>query len=249
MNIIGSLSVRQIHWTIDVKAAFLFGSFFVLFVTLGVWQVDRAAQKHSMNQQKLQYAQSDPVAIHSLKHTPAEHQSVTLEGEFDIDNIWFLKNQIINGQYGYDVLMPFNTYRGDSVIVNLGWVAGETSHNPDLHPDQLMDWLDTQSIHGNARAPMNLPFVENIFQSNENASILEITPASFPYSDIEPSWYLQISPNHPTALRTHWQDKSIKASKHIGYALQWFAMAATLAFAFLLTNSDLAQRWQRGNNK
>lgn len=249
MNIISSLSGRQIHWTIDFKAAFLFGSFFLIFVILGVWQLDRAAEKRILTQQKLNYAQTEPVELLSLKHTPSEHQAVSLQGQFDANSIWFLKNQIIRGEYGYDVLIPFTTYQGESLIVNLGWVPGITNQNPDIHPDQLAQWLDVQSIDGNARSPMDLPFVENIFQTNEKASILEITPESFPYADVEPSWYLQISPNDPMALRTHWQDTSIKASKHIGYAIQWFAMAITLALAFLLTNSDLAQRWQRGNNK
>ncbi len=249
MNIIGSLSVRQIHWTIDVKAAILFGLFFLLFLTLGVWQLDRAADKRAISQQKLQYAQFEPIDLLSLKHTPAEFQSVSLKGEFDIHNIWFLKNQIIKGEYGYDLLIPFNTVQGETLLVNLGWVDGTSSRPPEINHNQLMPLLDMPSIFGNARKPMNLPFVENIFQNVGNDSILEITPESFPYSGMESSWYLQISPDHPAALRTHWQDKSIKASKHIGYAIQWFAMAITLAFAFLLTNSDLAQRWQRGNNK
>ena len=94
------------------------------------------------------------------------------------------------------------------------------------------------TIEGRLRAPFDLPFFDNDF-SGSGPSVLEIDPKQFPYPDLITDWYLQISPEHPQALTTHWQLPKITPAKHLGYALQWFSMSLVLLIAFIFANSNL----------
>lgn len=263
---IHSLHLDQIKFKTNFASVAVFSIFVVLFLILGIWQINRAIEKQHLENQFQKFDLLSPDHPYSLNElTPTEFQSVSLDGYFDFESAWFLKNQVIGGEYGYDALVPFVTRDKISVLVNLGWVEGHPSHNPNteqllalmnqkglLNTDNLS--VNRTTIEGKFRAPLNLPFVDNLYAGepmsadsyavSPTTSILEITPTSFPYKNLLSDWYIQISPQDSHALRTHWQVSNMPPSKHIGYAIQWFAMAITVFIAFTLTQSNFSQWWQ-----
>jgi cytochrome oxidase assembly protein ShyY1 len=59
----------------------------------------------------------------------------------------------------------------------------------------------------------------------------------FPYS-------VRIKAGETGALAVEWKVVNTGPAKHIGYAVQWFAMSAVLAFLFVLRSSNL-RLWLR----
>lgn len=236
-------SIGNIRWHINWMSALFFICFFILFLSLGIWQINRAEEKQQWldNQQSQLNDSAKPHSMAALASL-SEFTKVRLEGRFDAGQFWHLQNQVLNGVTGFDILVPFTNANQQSVLINLGW-----SEEPLTTLDHLP--LGPITIEAIVRAPLDLPFVENIFTELES-SVVEILPEYFPYPDLINSNYLQIEPDQPYALVTHWQHTVMKPAKHIGYAIQWFAMAVVLLIAFFLANSNLAQLlgWQSERN-
>ena len=236
-------TLRNIRWQINFSSASFFVLFVVLFMCLGVWQLDRASTKQYWIEQKSVGLTAEPTMVEFLnKFEGQEYERIALRGQFDQQAYWWLQNQIVEGKVGQDLLVPFITLSGDAVLVNLGWVTADTV-------DQIPEFNSrTITLNGFYRKPFDMPFVSNIFVTDQ-PSVVEIKPADFPYNDMVSDWYVQIDPAQPEALKTHWQTSTVSPAKHYGYALQWFVMAAVLAFAFVLTHSNLPALWTALKNK
>ncbi len=230
-------TLRNIRWQINLSSASFFVLFVVVFLALGVWQLDRAASKQYWIEQKSVGLTNEPTFIEFLANFEGqEFERLALRGHFDQQVYWWLQNQIVEGQVGQDLLVPFITLNGDAILVNLGWVTEDTVHQVPEFDGRII------TLNGFYRKPFDLPFVNNIFVTDK-PSVIEVKPSDFPYNDMVADWYLQIDPAQPEALTTHWQTSTVSPAKHYGYALQWFVMAVVLAFAFVLTHSNLPSLW------
>jgi cytochrome oxidase assembly protein ShyY1 len=56
--------------------------------------------------------------------------------------------------------------------------------------------------------------------------------------------YLKLDDSSPGAFETGWQPVTMSAQKHIGYAVQWFALALALVIWFAIANSNLVSYWR-----
>jgi len=234
-----AVTIKQLRWQSNSWLLIFFVCFFTLFICLGVWQLSRAESKRQWLAQRNNAERSNIEQITQLTtFSGKEFQPIALRGAFDQQTAWWLQNQTLNNQLGFDLLVPFNTESGQAILVNLGWQP-----NTDLSA-----WRNntgqTIVIRGKVRKPMDLPFVSNIF-NNENSSVVEIVPSHFPYKNLNQEWYLQIDPDQPQALTTHWQANTMTPAKHVGYAVQWFTMAAALLIVFILTTTNITTLWRR----
>ncbi|WP_317932822.1 SURF1 family protein [Halioxenophilus sp. WMMB6] len=238
----GIAAIRNIQWQINKTAALFFCCFFVMFIGLGFWQIERAGQKKVWLETRGFNAAIEPQQVSWLSDfTGGEFSRVSLRGHYDLTHYWLLQNQVLDGIVGEDLLVPFITGAGEAVLVNLGWREESVWRKNSGQPQHLPSGAVT--ITAVLRKPFDLPFVSNIFEGGQ-ASVLEVVPGDFPYTNLEANWYLQLDPSQPEALLTHWQMNTITPAKHIGYAVQWFTMAAVLLFAFLVTNSNLVSLWR-----
>jgi cytochrome oxidase assembly protein ShyY1 len=226
-------ATKEFQWQLNVPLLGLFGLVFLLFISLGIWQIARAEQKQTLLDQQRQGAINASHSVSNFDYFDgSEYQSVRLFGQFQVTKFWHLQNQIVDGQIGNDILAAFTLTNGQTIIVNLGWLAKDVEVTPAINASPV-------TITGFVRKPMDLPFVKNIFTPGQE-SIVEIIPGDFPQANIVSDWYLQIAPSEPMALTTHWQVKTMSPDKHMGYAVQWFSMAAVLFVALVFSNSNLA---------
>lgn len=226
-------ATKEFRWHLNWPILILFSAFLGLFVSLGFWQLERAEQKREIIQQQASHSQATATRVSNFDFFDGEqYQQIELFGRFLSTTHWRLQNQIVDGQVGIDLLQPFMLTNGQTIIVNRGWVPANATVEPSINDANI-------NLQGAVRAPMDLPFVSNIFTGSE-ASVVEIIPADFPLDNLVADWYLQIAPEHPAALKTHWQVATMPPAKHMGYAAQWFTMAAVLMAALLFTNSNLA---------
>src|SRR5690554_4858504 len=114
--------------------------FFVLLLSLGFWQLDRAQQKETLYRQLEERARAPVVDLAAAGAARANAEDmhwrrVMLRGRYDPVVHFLLDNQVYRGRPGYFVYTPF-LLAGESVrvLVNRGWVdaGADRGHAPDV---------------------------------------------------------------------------------------------------------------------
>ncbi len=200
----------------------------ILFVSLGFWQLDRAAEKVSM--QRLFDADTGYAPL-SDGMSVQDYQRISASGRFLDDRQFLIDNVILNGRLGYFVITPFE-YASNKplLLVNRGWVAaGPERSLPLLMPMPAAD----MEIRGRAG---HLPRVA--IRSGDAVAASSDWPklATYPeLSDLSQSldrellsFILLLDPQDGDALVREWQPQGRGPAMHYGYAFQWFAMAAAV---------------------
>src|SRR5215475_10248416 len=98
-----------------------------LCIRLGIWQLDRLAQRRAFNAQfesarvepALDLNQEQPDDINSMEWRPAK-----VTGEYDFANQVAIRNQYYENQYGYHLLTPLR-FNGEAILVDRGWIPAD----------------------------------------------------------------------------------------------------------------------------
>lgn len=210
-------------------------AFLPLLMALGIWQLDRAEQKREMQALMDESRAAVPASLTELV-SAAEHawRPLYLQGSFDPDVAWLLDNRIRGGRAGVEVLQPF--YDAESaqwIIVNRGWMPWTNrSTLPEIETPAGQVQLDAEALPiasapftmGNTSArdgwPKLIIRVDTSMMA-EQAGI-EVLP-----------WTARLRQGSAAAYRLDWPPLPTSASKHIGYAVQWFALAAALLILYI----------------
>lgn len=209
-----------------------------LFIRLGFWQLDRAEQKRELLAQ-YEVGQRSQVEI-----TPqnadrlSRYQRVRVSGHYDASHQILLDNMPSHtGRPGYRVLTPLQSSAG-WLLVDRGWLPlGATrSVLPDISVGDADRHL-TGTFDALPRAGLQLadkPF---------DASAPWPRVLSFPLqSALEQQLGRKLMPgvllldaSQPDGYERVWEAHlGFKPERHIGYAVQWFALAGAAAIIFLV---------------
>ncbi|KKO06515.1 hypothetical protein LCGC14_0063230 [marine sediment metagenome] len=161
-------------------------------------------------------------------------RAVRLQGTYDPEHVWLLDNRTRAGHAGVEVLQPFlDNATGQWVIVNRGWLAW-----PDRR-EALVIEAPSQPLQLDAEV---MPVAGEAFTLG-TATIREGWPKLITSIDAEsmkdqaqivgPVWTTRLRSGSPSAYVLDWPALPTTASKHIGYAVQWFALAAALLILFI----------------
>ena len=95
---------------------------------LGLWQLDRAAQKATIEadidmRQAMAPLNQSELARHADQLPAQLHRDITLEGDWLDQHTVFLDNRQMAGQIGFIVLTPLRLADGSAVLVERGWIA------------------------------------------------------------------------------------------------------------------------------
>jgi surfeit locus 1 family protein len=209
-----------------------------LLLALGSWQLDREVEKIELQALHERRTASAPVSVEELDWQRGDiaYQPVTLTGQFDNERYLLLDNRIQGGRVGYEVLMPFTTSSGQTLIVNRGWIAqGATREQlPTVMPVE-----NSVTISGSVYVPVSETFV---LSEAQEAQIVD-WPRVVQKIDVT-AWSellqmpllphtVRISQDSPGALTAHWPTVNMEPEKHRGYAVQWFSMAAALLLMYV----------------
>jgi len=222
------------------KLALLALLFFILFTSLGTWQVLRAQQKKVLLQQLAERRLHAPLTANVL--TPSGdwrfHQA-TLSGHFDNTHTLLLDNKTFHGRVGYEVYTPFYA-QGlvTPILVDRGFVPLGNSRKqlPAIKAIAgkvtIMGLLNTPPTYvalGQMQdaARLSWPLRVEFINLKQLTTLLD-TPL-FPY-------LFTLDPKDPAAYPLEWQAVTMGPERHIGYALQWFALALTLLILFFVLN-------------
>ena len=145
------------------------------------------------------------------------------------------------GRAGYFVITPFALAGGGWVLVNRGWVPLGASRavRPTIPVTSDMrqlrgrcDNLPSPGIQLGTKGKLAPPYpVVAAFPNHaELAQLLE------EYSWTKATDLVLLDPAEPDGYVRSWAPPGFPPMRHIGYAVQWFALALTLLAIYVVTN-------------
>ena len=202
---------------------------------LGWWQLDRAAQKESLQAAMSSQAAAPALLPDALPSTEAQaelqrYRRITLKGTWLPQHTIYLDNRQMQGRPGFFVLTPLRLPRGDAVLVQRGWLPRDMAERTRIAPyttpegevevqGRIAPWPSRlASLGAEAAGPIrqNLDFADYAAATQLALRPLAVTELAQPG-------------NAGDGLLRDWPLPAIDVAKHYGYAAQWFAFCALTA--------------------
>jgi surfeit locus 1 family protein len=220
-------------------------------VRLGVWQLDRLAQRRDFNHHVLAAQEMAPLDLPSSEDlSMQEYRTVRAEGTYDFEHQFAIRNQFYNGENGFDLITPllFGTQASDgqagaeAVLVDRGWIPAAT--NGSASDWRKYDEPSRAGVAGLLRLAVAAPSLAGLAEPTpvaRNGRIdfwifmdIDGIQKQLPYSLM--AVYIQKSPEpdsvSPPIAVTPTLDLS--EGPHLGYAMQWFGFAALFVVGYPL---------------
>lgn len=228
----------------------------ILTSGLGVWQLDRAAQKQALARTMRDRAALPPLnAPPSLGDAAAPtlwHVPIAVRGRWMAQHTLYLDNRqkLDRGQarVGFDVVTPLMLADGSAVLVQRGWMARNFLDRVRVGdvptpegwvlvqgryappPPRLFEFKTDQSLLGRVRQNVDVDaFAQEIGVKLRPGSILQ-------GGDDAAS----------SVLSRAWSLPDVGVARHHGYAFQWFGLSAL--FAGLYVWFQIVRPWLRRRN-
>lgn len=215
----------------------------IILITLGVWQLHRYHYKQWLLNQYEEHLQANPVPFDAFLNIKDQKQRyfrhVQLTGRYLNQYTMLLENRFSHGKTGVDVLTPLQVADQNKILlVDRGFIEQLPNQPlksiPAIIGEQqvvgFIQILDHQgfilgpAILNSKIAPYTLQRID--FQALESLFPLHFYP-----------FMLRLDANQPHGFIREWQPLSVKPERHLGYAIQWFAMALAMLIAFFAFSS------------
>ncbi|MBL7480907.1 SURF1 family protein [Legionella bononiensis] len=232
-----SLTCFNIRFTPNWLMIVLTLSFIFIFIRLGLWQIQRADEKVTMIAAEESLAKQEPILWRGEQPLPKQYQRIKVRGTY-LPNILLLDNQHHQHQFGYDAVSPLQLSDGSVVLVDRGWVQGESTRRsfPDIQiPQGIIE------LQGSAYFPGKKQWVlgPGIEKKEGGITILEILDAKLVSQLLQKKVYpfiIRLDKQDAYGFVREWAIVSMPPQRHLAYALQWFAMALVIFIIFVALN-------------
>lgn len=206
----------------------------VLTARLGLWQLDRAAQKQALQAALDSRLALPPLRADELAREPAaaavqQYRALAVEGRWLAERSVYLDNRQMNGRPGFYALTPLALDDGSVLLVQRGWLP--------------RDLLDRTRIAAPPPPPGRLQVVGRIalaparlyeFDAAASGPIRQnLDLAAFAQEaglPLRPVMLVQEDGGAAPAdgLLRQWPRPAADVHKHYGYAFQWFSLATLI---------------------
>jgi surfeit locus 1 family protein len=210
-----------------------------LLVSLGRWQLQRAAEKRALFDS---FAAAGIAPEHIDLHSPTvpRYGRVAAVGSYDETRQILIDNMVEGTRAGYFVITPFALQGGGWVLVNRGWVPlGESRAARPAIPvggnsrtiRGRADNLPSPGIRMGVPAPLAPPYpVVAAYPTRQEVAAL-LKESSWASVDL-----ILLDADQPDGYVRNWAPPGFPPMRHVGYAVQWFGLALTLAVIYVVTN-------------
>jgi surfeit locus 1 family protein len=209
-----------------------------LFISLGIWQIQRADEKRALMEARESRVQEAPVRLSGQESSldDLRYRRVIVAGEYDAAHQFLLDNQLHDRQPGYDVLTPLRISGSDkAVLVNRGWIplGADRTRRPDVSLRKT-----SVSVSGVADrfpgvgfrlkgAEIPGPGWPSVVQLAEPERLAErLGYPVLPYQVL-------LDPSAEEGYVRAWRETRLDPGKNLGYALQWFLFATVAAILYI----------------
>jgi surfeit locus 1 family protein len=226
------------HFSPTVLGTLLTLAGVVLFVSLGMWQLDRAGQKRALLAQATAGEESTVAATARTLDALPRYQRVQLTGGYDAQHQVLLDNMYsLQGRPGYRVLTPLQDAGGAWVLVDRGWIA----------PGATRAQLPHVGVEESTRTVIGR--VDHLPRPGMRMGDETHLGAGWPrvlhyptHAQLSQALQRQLA-QHIVVLEADQPDGYERASRpllhldpgrHVGYAVQWFAFALVAIVIYIL---------------
>lgn len=208
-----------------------------VFFKLGQWQLSRAHEKEMQYEQIAQYTKQPTVSLpgSKVKLEDFQYREVEVRGEFISEHTIYLDNKTYKGQAGYHIITPLKISNSTlHVAVNRGWIP--TGNDRSILPsipkiENNVEIIGMVTSADTKNLILSDTLKENQVWNNFNIQrYQEVTGLM-----MQPLMILQGNEENDGLIRS-WTRPDSGGSKNIGYAVQWFSLAATTIIIFIVMN-------------
>lgn len=210
----------------------------LLTARLGVWQLDRAAEKNA--RQAAVERQAELPALDGLPEWPADaaqasgphHRRVELKGQWVPERTVYLDNRQMGGRPGFYVVTPLRLPDGRAVLVQRGWLARDPQDRARVR--DLPTPSGDVAVNGRIAPPPARLFE---FEGSEAGRIRQnLDLGDFARETglrLAPWSVVQTEPAPADGLQRDWPAPATGVDKHYGYAFQWFGLSALVVILYV----------------
>lgn len=233
--------------------------FAALFVSLGLWQVERLRERQAFNAPIQSRITQAPVALRDIDSDPnrARYRRVLVTGEYDYTRELVLTLRSRQGSPGVNLLTPLRMAGTDTaVLINRGWIYAPDGVSADTKP-----WREPN--------PVNATGFVLLLETGDSSGArstgrpdavrrphLSVIASMLPYP-VAPYYVVLSSPGAvPDSTPPRIPPPALSEGSHRSYAMQWFtfALIAVGGVAILIIRGRLQARdgeskfgvWQSG---
>lgn len=210
-----------------------------LTTRLGVWQLDRAAQKtaiqHARTERIRQPVLDAAGLARDVSQAPGQvHRRVQLQGRWDASGTVALDNRTMQGRSGFLVVTPLVLDDGRTVVVQRGWLPRDPADRTRLASYRT----PTDAVNVQGRIALEPSRLYELGPSGEGPIRQNLDLAVYAQSlrrPLAPVVVIQDEPDPPLedGLLRRWADPVSDVHKHHGYAFQWFGLSTLVVTLYV----------------
>lgn len=204
-----------------------------LMIWLGFWQLERAEEKRGLIAVSDTRRLMPPLPLQALEQQSAlAYSRVSVHGTFDAAHSVLLDSRTRGGVAGVELLQPlYDQASGLWVLVNRGWIAW-----PDRRiPPQFTTPERPLSLTGWVYLPPGEGFLLRQTESSAWPKLVNAVDVPALWKQLGRGgapFQVRLDPGSAT-YQADWPVVAMDPQKHVGYAVQWFAMALALLVLFI----------------
>jgi surfeit locus 1 family protein len=211
-------------------------SLFILCCFLGVWQLHRYAHKKALITEYQARLTAPAKPFKEIAEEPnLQFQRVYLSGEYLNEQTMLVQNRFYHDQLGFEVLTPLRIFGEKKlVLIDRGWVQKP----PQAALPKIQSVNGKQDIQGYIKLLDEYQFIlgENILLPNNKPLVLQRIDMNDIRRVTEQPFYpfiLRLDAGQSHGFVRDWTIATVTPERHMGYAIQWFALALVLLIAYL----------------
>lgn len=198
-----------------------------VFLRLGLWQLDRKAEKSALFER---FENAPSLDLQTALEREQDLALVEGYGRYDPSRHILLDNKISEGRAGVHVLTPFRLHDGSWVLVNRGWLP--------LPPDRRsLPEVPTDSSARTISGRLVSPVAGGPRLGEADSLVTDRWPQLVTYLDLADvgtalglslhPWIVQIDVDDATGFGDRrWKAAVMAPPVHGAYAVQWLALSA-----------------------
>ncbi len=241
----------MLKWRLSPAMTLLALMAMVTMIGLGLWQLERAAQKEALFERFEQalIGQSDRVRSGTEIKRLAEraegpvYEPVRVQGRYDARRQFVMENRPRDGQDGYEILTPLRLADGTIVIVNRGWLPRLRTRSElpaialestQVEVSGLLSRFPRPGLRigPSVMSEQGWPRRVNYPRAGDLAAELDEPVAPL---------MLLLGPEESQGYQRDWRPSVPGPMRHYGYAVQWFGMALALLVICVVVNMRLVR--------
>jgi surfeit locus 1 family protein len=207
-----------------------------LTARLGIWQLDRAAQKVSLQAALDAQTQRPALGNAELAGPDQLHRRIVLRGSWVAEHTVWLDNRPMAGRVGFFVVTPLRLAgRSEAILVQRGWAPRHPAERSRL-PPLATPAGEVEVVGRLAASPSRL---YELGEGSTGAIRQNLDPVAFGIEaglKLLPLTAVQTDATPGSVddgLLRDWPAPELGLHKHYGYAFQWFSLCALILVLYV----------------